>query len=131
MFIEKYFASLGRFLYAIAVSDGEVQKKEERTLDHCIHEKGEEFRNAGDQETYNYLLVTKLAFYNGLETRLPCSVAARQLEEVLDKYGSRLADAHKKTGMELINKMIHSYGGVGQVEERLLNSVLEKLQPSE
>lgn len=119
MIADQYYSLLGKYLYALALSDGTVQKKEMHVIDHYVKDKSESLRVDNKIDNARNLLVLKVSFYNGIETKPHLSTICREFENFLMKYSSKLTDTDKEIAIELAEKIIESFGGIAEEEEKL------------
>lgn len=123
MIIEQYYSLLGKYLYALANSDGSVQEKEKHTLDQFVNEMSAEFQMSNEIDRVRLILVMKMAFYNGISTQHHPSTISKSFREFLIERGERVSAADKKLGLEICEKIMSSYGGVSAAEEKNWNFI--------
>jgi hypothetical protein len=128
MISEHFYAALGKFLYALAESDGTVQQKEVKEVENFVNEKSAQLRHDGLEETANNLLIMKISFQNGIENKIHSGTAAKDLTDFLASgFQNRITLNDKIICREIIEKIIHSYGGIQQEELKLVSQVMPML----
>ena len=125
MVSENYFKELGRFLYAIALADGDVNDKEVKQLETMVKEG---MKNHTEEELDAFLILMKLTFYNAKKEGLSVHVITNQFVHFLDQFHHLLKSEEKLIGRTLIMKMANAFKGVSEVEKREMKAVLPFLK---
>ena len=125
MVSENYFKELGRFLYAIALADGDVNEKEVRHLETMVKE---EMKDHPEEELDAFLILMKLTFFNAKNEGLSVHAITNQFVHFLNQFHHQLKREEKRLGRSLIVKMANVFGGVSEVEKKEMDVVLPLLQ---
>lgn len=125
MVSENYFKELGRFLYGIALSDGDVNQKEVRHLETLVKE---EMKDHPEEELDAFIILMKLAFFNAKKEELSVHAITGQFVRFLTQFQHLLKPEEKRIGRSLIVKMAKAFGGVSEVENKEMKVVMPLLQ---
>ena len=119
MWRESFYTELGKFLYAVAISDGIIQEKETQSLDEAIASAIMPATEKGSEE----VILTKLSFYTCAKNQVPSKIAAESFEHFLKHHAHRLDANEKEFALKLIRKIGSAFHGKGSAERKLEETV--------
>jgi len=120
MIVRRFYEELGLLLYAVCMSDGEIQAKEKRVIDRTIDQFLSQYP---DFEKYGHvknLLLTKIHFYHAIDNHIKPSAARNSFLVFVKKYRNNLDGESRKIARLLLQKVASAYGGVSAEESQLL-----------
>jgi hypothetical protein len=118
MIHEAFYKELGKYLYAMAMSDGEVQEQEIKMLVKVISEELEEMKGVVSVESWDVLLA-KLSFFTSLREKISLPDARESFNAFIRKYSDSIDGHSKAVAAKLIHRVAASFKGVNKMESRM------------
>ena len=119
---EQFYKELGKLLYALAFSDGVIQKQEIKTLNHIV--KNELRKNMQHRyTTQDELLLSKLSFQNCVTEKVAVQEALHSFLKFYELNGALVQDQERLLALKLIKKISSAYHGVSEKESIILKAV--------
>jgi hypothetical protein len=117
---EHFYRELGKYLYAVAMVDGEIQDSEKHMLDKIIDD--ELTLLAHDDEAFKYREVTlaKLSFYTCVREQIGIQDAKNSFLNYVSENQHRLDQHVRKIAMRLIRRMAEAWKGINKSESEIL-----------
>lgn len=123
MITEHYFSALGKFLYALCVSDGDVQEKEVKSFTEFVEHKRRELTGTEWEQFVPYFIIMKMSFVNGSLRKQHTHSAASEFIDFLEVNAGKLNSKEKEWAREAIDLVMRSFKGVNDAEEKLAERV--------
>ena len=127
MMHEQFYRELGRYLYALALSDGFIQKRERRKLDKAVTHalKG----LCGKYSQQGELVLSKLSFHNCEKQGMTARDAEKSFLDFISEHADKIEEDDKQMAYTLIHKLANAWGGVRRKEsvmEKAVHDILDK-----
>jgi hypothetical protein len=122
MIHEQFYLELGKFLYAIALSDGSIQPDEIKKLEKIISDQLDAIRQDHEHVEENEIILSKLSFYNCLREHATVKVGKRSFINFLEKYGDQLHDHERHLAVKLISAVSSASYGISPQELLLIKA---------
>lgn len=125
---EHFYGLLGRFLYALSMSDGMIQPGESKAVEDFVRD--ELFSHPADAGNiaFHEIILTKLNFFHCMKEKTSLAVARDEFEKFCIKYCDKISKYQQELAGRLIHKVATAYKGMGSAEEKLVkefNSIFQ------
>jgi hypothetical protein len=128
MIQERFYRSLGGFLYALALADGRIQPHETAELEKAVTKilRG----HCGKLSPGGEVLLARLHFERCRRERSGASEAGRAFLELLEKHGAQIPEPDKQAAAYLVRRLADAFGGRRGRENEMEARVQERLSAS-
>ena len=126
MIQKQFYKELGKYLYAVALSDGVIQEKEVSKLEKLVTHELKSFDETVHPLEQRELILTKLNFHNCILSNMSVKDARDSFQKFIMKYRGKITEHQLKLALQLIQKMAKAYGGENVIEV-LLESQAENI----
>jgi uncharacterized tellurite resistance protein B-like protein len=121
MIDEQFYRELGKFLYAIAMSDGRIQEAEVKKLEKIVRDELKTIKSGQLPPEDDEVLLTKLSFYTCIREHASTRKEAHSFLEFLEKNRHLVTNRQRLMAAKLIHA-ISSAGGLKPMESELIAS---------
>lgn len=127
MILKKFYEELGKFLYAVARSDGEIQLQEQKAIENEIHDILREYPDFEIHPEFKFLLLTKINFYNSLRENQKIAGIMKSFLDFVDTNRDHVPPESKRVALQLIRKAAEAYKGVNGMEHAMIAKLVDQL----
>jgi uncharacterized tellurite resistance protein B-like protein len=128
MSTSEFYIELGRLLYAVAKSDGQVQKEEKEKIYSIVKDELLSLEDTVDEFGMDNAFYTEFEFERLVDIRSGAKDPFQSFVSYVKMNHEEIHDELKKLVIRCVEKVAFAYGGIDETEQALIDKLAGKLK---
>ncbi|MFQ3577060.1 MAG: hypothetical protein SNJ77_11555 [Cytophagales bacterium] len=128
MISKDFYIAYGNLLYAVAMSDGAVQKKEKETILHLVKSKLVPLEDVKDEDGTDLAYYTAFSFETADDTIADVETALQHFIDFVKEKRKKINEEHLQVMKDILLETAKSFGRITKKEQEIIDTFVEMLE---